>query len=617
MRLQLLIGDGDFGTPGAANDCPPPTVDEVVITEIIQNPAAVSDANGEWFEVFNPTASAIDIDGWTIRDDGSDSHTISNGGPLLVPAGGFLVLARNGDSGTNGGVTVDYEYSGITLANGDDEVILEDAFSNEIDRVEYDGGPNFPDPTGASMSLIAATLDNNAGFNWCEASTPFGDGDLGTPGAANDCPPPKIVITEIIQNPASVSDTNGEWFEIFNPTASAIDIDGWTIKDDGSNTHTISNGGPLLVPAGGFLVLARNDNFLTNGGVTVDYEYSSFFLANGADEVVLLDTDLNEIDRVNYDGGPSFPDPTGASMSLIAASLDNNVGANWCTATTSFGAGDSGTPGTFNDCVLEIFEIQTAGATSPFDGDFVTTIDNVVTAVGTNGFYMQTPTARSDADVTTSDGIFVFTGSAPTVTVGDLVDVTGEIDEFFAFTEFINSPAVTVTGTGAVPVAVTFSPTLPAPSMPQLPPELERYEGMLVEVSGGLVTGPTDRFGDFAVVAGPMRAFREPGIEFPGLPSLPVWDGNQEVFEVRAGGLGPAIATPDVPVGATVSATGPLAFRFGDYQIWPTALSVSGTITPDPVRERGHGEVIVGSLNMERFFSSDGDFAARLTSSPS
>ena len=157
--------------PGVAAIFPP--IPEIVITEIMQNPDAVFDSNGEWFEIFNPTASAIDIDGWTISDLGTDSHTISNGGPLLVPAGGFLVLARNDNFLTNGGVTVDYEYSGITLANGDDEVILVDDLANEIDRVEYDGGPNFPDPTGASMSLITPDLDNNGGGNWCEASTPY------------------------------------------------------------------------------------------------------------------------------------------------------------------------------------------------------------------------------------------------------------------------------------------------------------------------------------------------------------------------------------------------------------------------------------------------------------
>ena len=60
----------------------------VVINEIMQNPSAVSDSNGEWFEIHNPAGVPVDIDGWTIRDDDFDSHLIDNGGPLLVPAGG-------------------------------------------------------------------------------------------------------------------------------------------------------------------------------------------------------------------------------------------------------------------------------------------------------------------------------------------------------------------------------------------------------------------------------------------------------------------------------------------------------------------------------------------------
>ncbi|NIP17549.1 MAG: hypothetical protein GWM87_04890, partial [Xanthomonadales bacterium] len=70
----------------------------------MQNPAAVSDSNGEWFELYNPTGSDIDIDGWTIQDNDFDSHLINNGGPLLVPAGGYLVLGRDANSGANGGV---------------------------------------------------------------------------------------------------------------------------------------------------------------------------------------------------------------------------------------------------------------------------------------------------------------------------------------------------------------------------------------------------------------------------------------------------------------------------------------------------------------------------------
>ncbi|MEL6823079.1 MAG: endonuclease, partial [Calditrichota bacterium] len=56
---------------------------DVIISEIMKNPQVVSDSDGEWFELFNATASPIDINGWTIADDGIDSHVISNGSALI------------------------------------------------------------------------------------------------------------------------------------------------------------------------------------------------------------------------------------------------------------------------------------------------------------------------------------------------------------------------------------------------------------------------------------------------------------------------------------------------------------------------------------------------------
>ena len=43
--------------------------------------------------------------------------------------------------------------------------------------------------------------------------------------------PGDVVINEIMQNPSAVGDTDGEWFELYNPTGSDIDIEGWTIAD--------------------------------------------------------------------------------------------------------------------------------------------------------------------------------------------------------------------------------------------------------------------------------------------------------------------------------------------------------------------------------------------------
>ena len=187
---------------------------DVVINEIMQNPSAVWDSNGEWLELFNSTSSDVDINGWTIRDDDYDSHAIDNGGPLIIPAGGYLVLGNNGDPGTNGGVAVGYAYgSNWYLANGSDEVVLLDGALTEIDRVEYDDGATFPDPNGAAMALQDPALDNNVGANWCTASTPYGDGDSGTPGAANDCappPPPPVVTIMEIQGNGQFSSYDGQ-----------------------------------------------------------------------------------------------------------------------------------------------------------------------------------------------------------------------------------------------------------------------------------------------------------------------------------------------------------------------------------------------------------------------
>ncbi|MFK7931145.1 MAG: MopE-related protein [Myxococcota bacterium] len=165
---------------------------DLIITEIMQNPAFSDDKFGEYFEVYNDSGFDIVMcDGWEISDDGADSHTIT-GGPVTIAKDDWFVFGVDADTTANGGVTVDYEYSSFLLSNGADEVVL--SFDGtEIDRVDYDGGSDFPDPTGASMNLDPDNRDdsdNDDGSLWCEADSEItSGGDYGTPGAANDeCP---------------------------------------------------------------------------------------------------------------------------------------------------------------------------------------------------------------------------------------------------------------------------------------------------------------------------------------------------------------------------------------------------------------------------------------------
>lgn len=252
---------------------------------------------------------------------------------------------------------------------------------------------------------------------------------------------------------------------------------------------------------------------------------------------------------------------------------------------------------------LEIFEIQGSDLFSPFEDSSVFTEDNIVTAVGADGFFIQTPAARSDNDPRTSDGIFVFTGSPPTVSVGDRVDVSGTVEEFFDFTEIGGGPQVTVDSSGnTLPKPVILDETLPSGSATVLP-DLEALEGMLVKASG-IATGPSDRYGDVPVVARAARSFREPGIEYPGISGLPVWDGNPEIFEIDPDGLG--LADRQMFTSQEFEATGPLGFSFGDYQLLPTNLMTGPPpALPIPARDRFSGEFTVASQNLLRLIGSE------------
>ncbi|MFC1921086.1 lamin tail domain-containing protein [Chloroflexota bacterium] len=171
---------------------------------------------------------------------------------------------------------------------------------------------------------------------------------------------PVIVINEVMANPRSVTDNDGEWIELYNPTAHDTDINGWTIYLNDNNQSTIENGEPLIIQAGGFLVLGPNNNPAENGGVAIDYQYPYYFddgigLSNSGDEVTLFDTDGNEIDFIEYpySGG-------GYSQELINPDLDNSTTANWVRASTPYNSYDNGTPGLPNQFLPNLIQESTA-----------------------------------------------------------------------------------------------------------------------------------------------------------------------------------------------------------------------------------------------------------------
>lgn len=148
---------------------------------------------------------------------------------------------------------------------------------------------------------------------------------------------------------------------------------------------------------------------------------------------------------------------------------------------------------------VPIHDIQGAGASSPLVGQTVTTT-GVVTALRTNGFYLQAPDGEADADPATSEGVLVFTNSAPpsAAAVGNRVRVSGSVVEYRPSADPSSPPLTEIGGSVSVALLSSGNP-LPAPVLltsadlsPAGPADrLERYEGMRVRVPALLVVAPT------------------------------------------------------------------------------------------------------------------------------
>ena len=119
------------------------------------------------------------------------------------------------------------------------------------------------------------------------------------------------------------------------------------------------------------------------------------------------------------------------------------------TNVTGANAGDVQGLGTINNddvTLTAIHAIQGAGSTSPLAAQIVTT-SGIVTGLRTNGFFVQEPDATVDADPNTSEGIFVFTSSAPpaAAALGNSVQVTGTVSEFIPSADPSSPPLTELT----------------------------------------------------------------------------------------------------------------------------------------------------------------------------
>jgi hypothetical protein len=302
-----------------------------------------------------------------------------------------------------------------------------------------------------------------------------------------------------------------------------------------------------------------------------------------------------------------------ATVTLVSPSTGLVLGSPSSVAISIF---DNDAPST------RIYEIQGARHYSRFHGQVVSNVPGIVTAVSANGFFMQDETG--DGDPTTSDAIFVFTSSAPAVTVGSRVEVTGEVFEFrpecsslannlacvgtddedfalrLTLTEIGRGgalptvvtvaagpfplPAPVIMGAGGRPLPTsnvspncaaagtnleTTAATLPCPFEPSgnALDYFESLEGMRVRVVNPVATSGFVSFDEFWVLAD--NGAGATGRNARGGITISAGDMNPERILLNLTGAGTGAALAGLNTGArwTGNFDGILNYSFGDYKV--------------------------------------------------
>jgi len=282
-----------------------------------------------------------------------------------------------------------------------------------------------------------------------------------------------------------------------------------------------------------------------------------------------------------------------------------------------------------------IHDIQGAAHISPLVGQTFGNVPGIVTAKRSNGFNLQDP--NPDSDPATSEGIFVFTSSAPTsVTIGDALRVRATVSEFrpggaatanLTTTELV-SPKVTVlshanplppatvigiggrmpptsiieddaTTTGNVETSGVFDPANDGLDF------YESLEGMLVQINAPVIVGPTNSFNEIPVLpddgtwAGPRTAHG--GILYS------YGDGNPERIIVDDGvvPIPPGLNVGDHFAG---SVTGVVDYNFGLFMVELTQspIRVPGTLTKETTILPTVNELTVATFNVQNLDPGDG-----------
>ncbi|PHI18855.1 hypothetical protein CEQ90_16020 [Lewinellaceae bacterium SD302] len=256
---------------------------------------------------------------------------------------------------------------------------------------------------------------------------------------------------------------------------------------------------------------------------------------------------------------------------------------------------------------MSIHDVQGSGSVSPFLGQLVQLDTSVVTFANSEFAYIQD--AEGDGDPNTSEGLLIDDGNTFQLVPGDRVLISGQVQELSGQTALGASVTINKLSSGTPLTPVAFDP---GTSLVNGASPLERFEGMLLNFSVTAASGSDDFNSVDVHVTSVDRPFREPGLLPPGLPDLPVFDGNPELMNYDPNGLGQSNFIFH-NAGDVIEGTGILEqFSFG-YELSPIEPTTVELVEPTrPVRARTDDEITVASLNTLFLRNDESDYGLRL-----
>ena len=385
---------------------------------------------------------AISIDDVTVNEGNSGTVTATFTVSLSAPAGpgGVFFDISTADATAT---VADGDYGAATLVG---ETIAEGSTTYSFDVTV------FGDITVEANETFLVNVTNATGAI-------IGDGQ-GTGTISNDdfvTPVFSVVISQVYGGGGNAGATlKNDFIELFNCGSTSVNLSGWSLQymsATGSGTWSvtplsgsIAPGALLSRAAGGRRGWDRRSARARCGRHDCDgrrRRQGAVLVTNVAAVTGSCAAGTTVVDLVGYGTANCFEGTAPTNRDLATRSPRCASAAAASTRTTTASTSRSAHQLPRNAAAparaahsrrRRFMTSRAADSQTPLLGQDVTTT-GIVTGRKTNGFFIQAPDADADGNPATSEGLFVFTSTAPAVTAGDVVTVKGTATEFFNLTQ--------------------------------------------------------------------------------------------------------------------------------------------------------------------------------------